>query len=446
MAEIVRFIFFVVSFVSACHSQQQGLTPEQIHLSYGGDPSSMFVTWSTMNQTANATCLYAPSNTAQQMTATGTTTKFVDGGAEHHFQYIHRVKLTGLKPGQLHTYKCGNGQIWGQPYEFKAIPDSTTWQPHIALFGDMGLVNPQSMPRLLDDMKSNMYDAIFHVGDLAYDLDSDNAKNGDKFMRLIEPISAKLPYMTCPGNHENAYNFSNYKNRFTMPGDEKMERLFYSFDIGPIHVISISTEYFFYVNYGFLQIIHQYEWLEQDLKEATKPENRAKRPWIITMGHRPMYCSNNDNDDCTHHESLVRIGVPFLHYLGLEKLFYSYGVDLMFWAHEHSYERLWPVWNRMVYNGSLAHPYTNPKAPVHITTGSAGCQEKHDFFKNQTESWSAFRSDDYGYTRMKVFNSSHLYLEQVSDDKGGKIIDYLWLIKDKHGPYDATSTKKGKPV
>lgn len=43
------------------------------------------------------------------------------------------------------------------------------------------------------------------------------------------------------------------------------------------------------------------------LQEAAKPENRAKRPWIITMGHRPMYCSNNDNDDCTHHESLVII-------------------------------------------------------------------------------------------------------------------------------------------
>ena len=47
-----------------------------------------------------------------------------------------------------------------------------------------------------------------------------------------------------------------------------------------------------------------------------------------------------------------------------------------------------------------------------------GCQERHDPFKNQTiEAWSAFRSLDYGYSRMQVINSTHLYWEQVSDDQ-----------------------------
>ncbi|KYO37543.1 iron/zinc purple acid phosphatase-like protein precursor [Alligator mississippiensis] len=153
-----------------------------------------------------------------------------------------------------------------------------------------------------------------------------------------------------------------------MPGDT--EGLWYSWDLGPAHIISFSTEvYFFFIRYGLNLVRKQYQWLEQDLKEASSPARRRKHPWIITMGHRPMYCSNNDWDDCTRHESVVRRGL--LGFYGLEKLFYKYGVDLEFWAHEHSYERLWPVYDYQVYNGSTEAPYTNPRAPVHIIVGSA---------------------------------------------------------------------------
>jgi hypothetical protein len=50
-------------------------------------------------------------------------------------------------------------------------------------------------------------------------------------------------------------------------------------------------------------------------QEATSSENRSVRPWIIIMGHRPMYCSNDNTDDCTNHETWSRVGIPFLHWL-----------------------------------------------------------------------------------------------------------------------------------
>lgn len=261
----------------------------------------------------------------------------------------------------------------------------------------------------------------------------ENARVGDEFMRQIQPVAGYLPYMTCPGNHEEKYNFSNYQNRFSMPGSP--DAVMYSINIGPMHIISISTEVYYFINYGIKPLVFQYDWLEKDLLKANLPENREKQPWIVVMGHRPMYCSNTDSDDCTQHETLTRVGLPFLHFFGLEDLFYNYGVDLEIWAHEHSYERLWPIYDYQILNGSYEEPYVNPKAPVHFVTGSAGCKEGIDNFNATRPAWSAFTSTDYGYTRLKAYNASHIYIEQVSDDKDGAVIDSFWLIKDNHDPY-----------
>ena len=53
---------------------------------------------------------------------------------------------------------------------------------------------------------------------------------------------------------------------------------------------------------------NQYNWISQDLQWANAKENRSVRPWIIVYGHRPMYCSTLDGDDCTTSKSVVRAG------------------------------------------------------------------------------------------------------------------------------------------
>lgn len=99
-----------------------------------------------------------------------------------------------------------------------------------------------------------------------------------------------------------------------------------------------------------------------------------------------------------------------------------------------SVRRLITFFYPQIYNGSYNQPYRNYGAPVHVVTGSAGCKEGREQFIPNRPEWSAFRSSDYGYTRMKAFNKTHLYLEQVSDDKEGAVLDQLWLVKDKPLP------------
>ena len=134
----------------------------------------------------------------------------------------------------------------------------------------------------------------------------------------------------------------------------------------------------------------------------------------------------------------LRKGIPLVNQDGLEDLFYRFGVDIVIGAHEHvsfdqtvhsrlhfqfqsqTYERLYPIYDRKVYNGSLEEPYTNPKAPIHLLVGSAGCEEEIDSFVKKPEGWSAKRISDYGITEFNVLNKTHIRLRQRSTSKVGQ--------------------------
>lgn len=57
-------------------------------------------------------------------------------------------------------------------FGFKTPPEEKNWAPHVAIFGDMGNENAQSLVRLQEETQRGMYDAILHVGDFAYDMNS----------------------------------------------------------------------------------------------------------------------------------------------------------------------------------------------------------------------------------------------------------------------------------
>ena len=94
-------------------------------------------------------------------------------------------------------------------------------------------------------------------------------------------------------------------------GSPQINNHFWSYDVGPAHIVSFSTEFHYYPQFGTKQIRNQYEWLERDLKEANKPENRALRPWIITMGHRPLYAQNHIDDTVRPVFSVFQKSFPF---------------------------------------------------------------------------------------------------------------------------------------
>ena len=133
----------------------------------------------------------------------------------------------------------------------------------------------------------------------------------DYFYNEIQSYSAYVPYMMSPGNHvgirlhsllrplfhtmyckqEAIYNFTAYINRVStsMPtaASGSNSPFWYSYNYGNVHFIAFSIEQ----PYG--KEDPQGIWLMNDILEASRPENRVIRPWIVAFAHRPMWCSND---------------------------------------------------------------------------------------------------------------------------------------------------------
>jgi hypothetical protein len=83
---------------------------------------------------------------------------------------------------------------------------------------------------------------------------------------MPHPINYTLIGMASPHSERDKYN-----------------EPWYSYDIGLVHILSMSTEHNFTVG------SKQYLFIKQDLENVDK----SLTPWIVFIGHRPMYVNSN---------------------------------------------------------------------------------------------------------------------------------------------------------
>lgn len=146
----------------------------------------------------------------------------------------------------------------------------------------------------------------------------------------------------------------------------------------------------------------------------------------------------DDIPDCTDDAATIRKGkiddaddvYPYGLEAALTPLPGNRGVDLYLTAHEHSYERTFPVFNGTIDHDSIMNNnvYVNPRYPTHVVSGSGGCREFLDYYDEVFYGpWSAFRSSTYGYGYLQVQNKTHLHWTQLLDEGHGGT-DELWYV------------------
>jgi hypothetical protein len=75
----------------------------------------------------------------------------------------------------------------------------------------------------------------------------------------VQGLAGFVPYMFAVGNHEHYYNYTSYRSRFLMPGEQSggEGNFWYSIDYGTVHFTFFSTEHPYDVG------TPQHNWIQQ---------------------------------------------------------------------------------------------------------------------------------------------------------------------------------------
>ena len=430
-------------------SHNQAYAPEQIHAAWTEHTGEVSVMWSTQLPIHGSAAMFrAVTCSGHKVSEAWRTVEaewtLFDQYSVLHWQSLQTAILKDLESRCFYEYKVGAGLYWSDTFQISGrTPDYSHTPPEISekpatlvVLGDMGIGNWSDASRaLLQDLsQTHQYDGLFHLGDIAYDLQDSKGKVGDRFLRDIQPIAGYSPYMVAPGNHEKKQNFTHYKTRFRMPRHSASQNsnFFYSLDLGRAHIVVISTE--LYSSGDNNQVLSQQNWLREDLKQANG--RRIQVPWIVVMGHKPTYCQIDwtkgmeskkgfrSNNNCYKQSPEIRSFI--------EDILFENAVDLYIGAHVHKYERNDVIYRNQTYPSErkTRNSVYNPSAPVHILTGIAGNDHGPNPLSPTPQLWNIVQNNMYGFGILRIPNDTHLIWEHYTSHTKA-LNDYLTIEKSR---------------
>lgn len=363
--------------------------PHQVHLTLGGDATSVGVSWRTAKREDSPTVEYAQEEGGQSLFVTTEDSRTYEiYGATSGF-YHHAV--LEVKPASDYWYRVVGSDAL---YNFSSLDDSVK-SARLVFTGDYGMGGHTEKPQLPGPPRDGDGTArawaalaaervrntfLWVAGDIAYPNlhgASDFESTWNDWFSTLEPAFAAAPLLVTPGNHETylpvapngstgastgavresparffendeelnpgdkAWNFTAFDARFAMPSEPSggARNMWYSVDVGGAHFVSIDTETDFP---GAAEDFlggwgggGQLQWFERDLAAY---RSRSADGWLVVVGHKPIYSGAPD---------YYKHDAPAAEFANIQKhfepLFAKYGVHVYLAGHQHGYERTVPV-------------------------------------------------------------------------------------------------------
>ncbi len=282
----------------------------------------------------------------------------------------HTVAITGLNPYTTYYYNIGTTTevLAGgdSTHFFKTSPVIGTVQPiRVWSIGDFGKGNTgegQTRDSYLAYSQDTHTDVWLWLGDNVYDAGTDQEYQDKVFSGVngYQDVFTWLPFMPTPGNHDYQsvqsiiggtpppqhtgpyYDIVDVPTNGEIGGVPSGYELFYSYDYGNVHFISLNSEVgcvlpspgsndWTGAGGGFLGSpaftgSPLVDWLHADLQANIQP-------WVIVYFHQPPY-SDGSHDAGQFYEVFMQAMRE-----NFAEIWEQYGVDIVLCGHSHVYER-----------------------------------------------------------------------------------------------------------
>jgi hypothetical protein len=261
-----------------------GTVPEQIHLTWGADPSSeATVSWASPSPQASPQVTLSP-GIGGQTVFDGVERTYTDGLSGESV-WVYHAALTGLAPSTTYSYTIADPDDTTVTFQSSFTTTGSGRFPFaFTSFGDLATPGTGATYTLADgttigssaysESQWNAYSAVgevellaplFHLlnGDLCYGdketISSSGATTSGStgvqtapevwrdFGLNAQRSAAKRPWMPCVGNHEaeldnGPQGYSSYNTRFLLPDNgTAFPGSFYSFRVGSVLFISLDA-------------------------------------------------------------------------------------------------------------------------------------------------------------------------------------------------------------
>lgn len=350
-------------------------TPEQVHLTWGDDPTStVVVSWASPAQAANPRVVYTDGGGRARVVPA--VQRIYTDGISGETTWTYHATLDSLGPDGDYGYSVtsDNDSNRSAPFSASFQTAPTGRRPfRFTSFGDLATPNTQwvlsygQAAYAVDAVRSQQ--PLFHLlnGDLCYaNLNPTNqVEVWRDFGNNNQRAAAFMPWMPCPGNHElEFYNgpqgLNSYLTRYTLPdnGVSGFSGRWYSFQIANVLFVSLNADDVIYqdcsafvsgpnpltpaastgnapIQPGTSLYVPGYsggrqtQWLRDTLAAARRNDSID---WIVVQMH-----------ECALSSSITGNGSD----LGIRQtwlpIFDEFEVDLVVCGHDHDYERSFPV-------------------------------------------------------------------------------------------------------